>query len=207
MSLPPIDSFSVNEPVEAYRISTGLDQCDPTEKPGVDEWRRLVTTLYGGNATDGIVRACAQGGPSDHHAGRAWDWMRSASNPDEAAQVEEVLSWLLATDPDGNEHAMYRRLGLTYMIWNRRVWSSRTRSWEPYTGSDPHTSHVHFSFGGPGSRGDTSFFRWSRAGDYYPAAQDSGSYGMVTVLVCAIAVGAGAFAGAYAYRALAANNS
>lgn len=39
------------------------------------------------------------------------------------------------------------RLGVTYIIWNRRIWDSRNqRGWEPYRGSSPHTDHVHISF-------------------------------------------------------------
>lgn len=39
------------------------------------------------------------------------------------------------------------RLGVTYVIWARRIWDSRNdRGWEPYRGSSPHTDHVHISF-------------------------------------------------------------
>jgi hypothetical protein len=199
---PPHDSFVVYEPCEGYAVSTGIDECGPTEKPGVADWRRIVTSIYGGNSKDGIVRACSVGGPSDHHAGRAWDWMRDASDDVDAAAAEEVLAWLLATDATENEHAMFRRLGLTYVIWNGHVWSSRTRSWQPYTGTSPHTDHVHFSFGGPGAMGETSFFRWAHDGDYLASASPAGpSAGRL--VVAGMALAGGAAAGYYAWRAMA----
>jgi hypothetical protein len=204
--LPPVEIFPSGIPVEAYQVSTGLDACDPTEKPGVVDWRLFLTSIYGGNATDGIVRDCKLGGPSDHHAGRAYDWMRLASVPAEASQVEEVIAWLLSTDPDGNEQAMFRRVGLTYMIWNRQVWSTRTRQWLPYEGTDPHTNHVHFSFGGPGSRGETSFFSWESPGAFQPVEHEPQASPW-TVLACLVALGGGLVAGHYAVRAWAAKSS
>ena len=38
-------------------------------------------------------------------------------------------------------HANARRLGIMYMIWNRRIWSSYKASsgWRKYSGSNPHT--------------------------------------------------------------------
>lgn len=41
------------------------------------------------------------------------------------------------------------RLGLTYVIWNRRIASAASNpkwSWRAYTGSNPHIDHVHMSF-------------------------------------------------------------
>lgn len=198
---PAPDSFVVDAPCEPYEVSSNTDECDPTEKPGVADWRQIVTSIYGGNSKDGIVRDCKRGKASDHHAGRAWDWMRSAAIPDEAAEAEEVIGWLLATDATENEHAMYRRLGLTYVIWNEHVWSSRTKSWQPYAGDDPHTSHVHFSFGKAGSMGQTSFFRWAHGGDY-PAPNVEGR-GIVRVVAGTIAFIGGVTAGYYAFLAMA----
>jgi hypothetical protein len=198
---PSPDSFLVTEPCEPYAVSSHTDECDPSEKPGVADWRRIVTSMYGGSPEDGIVRSCSRGGPSDHHAGRSWDWMREASNPEQAASAEEVIAWLLATDAAENEHAMYRRLGLTYLIWNRRVWSSRTKSWAPYEGTDPHTSHVHFSFGVPGSMGETSFFRWASGGDYIDP--DIEQHRVLWVVAGALAFIGGVTAGYYALLAMA----
>jgi len=37
-------------------------------------------------------------------------------------------------------------LNVDYIIWNKRSWNSRRKSWAPYTGSNPHTDHVHITF-------------------------------------------------------------
>jgi hypothetical protein len=63
-----------------------------------------------------------------------------------------------------------RHPALKYVIWNRRIWSvSRAaEGWRTYSGSNPHTTHVHVSVGtGPDGRSagpydDTS--PWGLAG-------------------------------------------
>jgi hypothetical protein len=107
----------------------------------------------------GIVRECYVGGNSEHKEGRAWDWMVSYPS----ASATQLLSWLLAADDAGNPHAMFRRLGIMYMIWNRQIFTSYDASsgWKPYYGSNPHTDHIHFSFGKHGASEEASF--WSQA--------------------------------------------
>ncbi len=38
------------------------------------------------------------------------------------------------------------RLGVKYIIWNGRSWNAQRKSWATYTGSNPHTDHVHVTF-------------------------------------------------------------
>ena len=45
-----------------------------------------------------------------------------------------VLATAIITDPR-----------VKYLIWNHRIWKSRTGAWEPYRGSNAHTHHVHVS--------------------------------------------------------------
>lgn len=123
------------------------------EQPGVKAWRDLLLAAVGGRNL-GIVRACATGGYSEHKTGRAFDWGNDANDPTEAARAEGVLAELLADDA-----ALFRRLGLMYVIWNRRIWSVTTKSWQDYHGTSPHTDHVHFSFSWPGALAQTSFFQ------------------------------------------------
>lgn len=156
MSLPISDSYT--SPVDAYAGDAPAGGCDPVDKPGVLAFRKLVLAAVGGGA-GGISRPCALGEPSDHHEGRAWDWSVRADTPADVARVDEVLAWLLASDAKGDAHAMLRRAGLRYILWNSRTWSVRTKDWQPYTGTNPHTDHVHFSFGWPGARGETSLYR------------------------------------------------
>ena len=71
-----------------------------------------------------------------------------------------MLTWLFKTDKHGNRYAMARRLGIQYVIWNRKIWGaySADSGWRKYTGSNPHTDHVHFSFTWAGARKKTSFW-------------------------------------------------
>lgn len=158
MSLPSPNSFGPE--IDDYQTSLpGPDiGCESGERPGVAAFRDLVLREVGGGAGN-ISRPCDLGAASDHHAGRAWDWMVRADSPADVAKVEKVLDWLFATDQWGNKDAIFRRLGLTYLIWNHNVWSTKTgKAWAPYRGANPHTDHVHFSFSVPGSLMETSFW-------------------------------------------------
>jgi hypothetical protein len=145
--------------VEPYAPRTPQRHCDPTAQAGVERFRELVLATYPDSGDGGITRACAIGGRSDHKEGRAWDWMLDARDPADAAAAQEVLDWLLAADEAGRPHAMARRLGITYLIWDGRIWSSsQPGAWRGYRGPHPHDDHVHVSFGHAGAAGETSFF-------------------------------------------------
>ena len=147
-------------PVDPYAPVVLQSTCDPTAKPGVEAFRKLVLDAVGGGAGS-IDRACPPAGakPSEHAEGRAWDWAVRADVPEDVARVDTVLAWLLAPDEMGNAHAMFRRAGLQYIIWNGQIWSVRTKEWQPYTGPSPHTDHVHFTFGWDGALGKTSLYQ------------------------------------------------
>jgi hypothetical protein len=151
---PEIEPFALSQPVVA---------CDPSEKSGAQAFRNFILSRIGG-ADVGISRPCTTGKPSDHHVGMAWDWGVLASVPADAQRAEAVLSWLLAPDQYGNPAALFRRAGLTYVIWNKQYWSSKNQQWLPYTGASPHEDHVHFSFGQAGALGHTSLYPWIAAG-------------------------------------------
>ena len=157
----PSPSFSSG--IEGYERYEGQKQCIGAEQAGVAAFKRMVLGAYPGTRNLGIIRACGVGGTSEHKEGRAWDWGVYATRSNEAAAAQEVINWLLATDAQGNRHANARRLGLMYMIWNRKVWKaySSPHTWHTYTGSNPHTDHIHFSFGWRGARKQTSF--WTAA--------------------------------------------
>jgi len=142
--------------IDSYASYDGQTTCDPTEKPGVVAFMNLVLATYPCTSSSGITRSCSTGGTSEHKEGRAWDWGLSYPHP----AADSFLAWLLATDEHGNEHAMARRLGIMYMIWNNKIWKSYKASagWQPYTGSNPHTDHVHFSFSWDGANKKTSFW-------------------------------------------------
>lgn len=148
-------------PIEDLAPYDPQTTCSPSPKAGTQGFAEMVTDAFASTDTDGISRACDQGGRSEHKEGRAWDWAALVSDEDDAAAASQVIGWLLATDEHGNEYAMARRLGLMYIVYNQSIWRAYAPElgWVGYTGPDPHTDHVHFSFSRAGGLGDTSFWQ------------------------------------------------
>lgn len=158
--------------IEDYAEYEGQTKCKPNPKPGVVAFEQMLLQTYPQVTYTNITRRCKDGGQSEHKEGRALDWAADVSDPAQRAAAQELLDWLTAPDAYGNPHAMLRRLGIIYVIWNRRMWSSWDQTWEPYCVQKrkvcrdpdskavvhPHTDHVHFSFGWPGARKMTSYW-------------------------------------------------
>jgi hypothetical protein len=146
--------------IEVYSPYQAQSTCNPTPKPGTLALSTMVMRAYPGTGTSGIARDCSLGGRSEHKEGRAWDWHVSYSNPKQRAQAADFVHWLFATDPYGNRFAQARRLGVMYVIWNSKIWSSCAAGagWRPYTGADPHTSHMHISLSWAGALKKTSYW-------------------------------------------------
>ena len=145
--------------IDDYADYDGQDTCDSTPKPGVVSFKDLLQQSYGVHSW-GITRSCVTAGVSEHEEGRALDYHFDHSSEVQRAQADALLSWLLATDAFGNTHAMARRFGLMYIIWNSQIWEAYRPfdGWQSYGGSNPHTDHIHFSFGWPGALAQTSWW-------------------------------------------------
>jgi hypothetical protein len=156
----PPSAAQFGAPIDAYARYEAQRTCLSQEQPGTAGLRSLVMSTYPNTGRGGILRGCRVGGRSEHKEGRAWDWMVNAHNPTQKAQADELLAWLLATDEHGNRHALARRFGVMYIIWNRKVWKAYRPNdgWQPYSGANPHTDHVHFSLGWDGAKQRTSFW-------------------------------------------------
>lgn len=146
--------------VEQPAPYVGQTVCDPAAKPGTADLAALVLAAYAAGTNGGISRDCAVGGTSEHKEGRAWDWMLRADVPEERAAADRFLGWLTADGPSGESAYQARRLGVMYVVWDRRIWSADNASagWLPYTGADPHTGHVHLSQSWSGALGQTSWW-------------------------------------------------
>jgi peptidoglycan hydrolase-like protein with peptidoglycan-binding domain len=136
------------------------NSCDPVAKPGVEAYARMVLSTYRIGHSGGIVRNCFSGDVSEHHDGRAFDWMVSVDVPAEKAAGDALTAWLIGRDEHGVLGGNARRLGVMYVIWNRRIWGaySAGAGWRPYSGVSPHTDHVHTSFSWDGAMGRTSWW-------------------------------------------------
>lgn len=135
----------------------GQSKCDPHVKRGVVAFRKLVMKAFPTTGEGYFTRPCSIGGQSEHKDGRAWDWMVSYYSRSDRQKVETLFRWLFEKDARGRRFARARRLGIMYLIWNKRIWSP-WEGWRAYTGSSPHRDHVHFSFSWPGARKKTSFW-------------------------------------------------
>lgn len=147
-------ALDVASPYQAQRL------CDPQAKAGVVAFAKLMSAHYRTGTSDwGIVRNC-NSGVTEHSEGRAWDWMLNVNKPQEKEIADAVTAWLSAPDAQGRPGAMARRFGIMYIIWNKKMWRAYdpARGWAPYSGSSPHTDHIHFSFSWDGAYGRTSWW-------------------------------------------------
>lgn len=187
------------DPYPRYETESG---CDPTAKPGAVALANLLVATYGKISTN-VSRPCTASN-SGHEEGRSVDWMTNARNPGQYATAQSFLNWLLATDQHGNQHAMARRLGVQYVIWNDHkfyLWNTKA-GWTDYNKctSDPaladvskdnycHRNHVHISMSWAGANQQTSWWphqytAWAGLGGNIvgkPAAAAQ-SYGVMDVV-------------------------
>ena len=134
--------------------------CSPTVKPGTQALADKLTATYAGTAIVSLVRPCGTD-TSEHYDGRAIDWGVDHRNTTQQAQGKAFLHWLFATDAAGHDHAMVRRLGVMYVIWNKQIWGSWSQQWEPYSCSGVtacHIDHMHISLDWSGAMKKTSFW-------------------------------------------------
>lgn len=152
----PVDPYAPHEPASGF---------DPTPKPGAIAFRKFIIDRWGERpgSPQNIGRWDRTDKPSEHHEGRAWDLMTR-----DKAHGQAVVDALLA--PEGSEpHALARRAGLSYIIWNKQIWRAYpwggkpAGSWSPYSGASTHEDHVHFSLSRAGGRGDTSLYKMTSA--------------------------------------------
>jgi peptidoglycan hydrolase-like protein with peptidoglycan-binding domain len=170
----------VAQPTEAEEYSGFFGQvsCNPVLRPGVRRLRNLALDAYGKGHDGGITRSCASGGSSEHKEGRAWDWMLDVGNRAHRAAAGDFLAWLTR-----DRGLQARRLGVMYVIYNRKIWSAyrADEGWRAYSGYSPHTDHIHLSLSWAGARGRTSFWtgRVART-DYGPCVVFRGQMARLT---------------------------
>ena len=99
------------------------------ETPNTLEWLNYAKSKWG--VTVGGWRSKGSVPGSDHPKGRAIDIMSRGA-----------LGSSIANDFIRN--AAHR--GVSYVIWNRQIWTPGG-GWKRYNGPNPHTDHVHVSFG------------------------------------------------------------
>ena len=154
--------------IEDYAQYQPQKKCSPKAKPGTRALARWLVNRGGGRGP--TARPCRSGGTSEHKDGRAFDWTLDVRKKKDRLVAQEFLRYAFATDAEGNEHAIARRMGIMYIIWNDHMYSAWDQfEREPYLSSSckrrkncsptlRHRNHVHISLGGPGARGLTSWY-------------------------------------------------
>ncbi len=154
--VPPVAYQTEPEPLAKY---VGQITCTTKVPAGTAKLKALLVETYG-PVTIGTLRGCSVGARSEHKDGRALDFMLNVNVPAERAKANAFLSWLIGPDEQGVTAGNARRLGVMYLIWNKYSWDAydSTPKWEPYTGPNPHTDHIHISLSWDGALGRTSFW-------------------------------------------------
>ena len=184
---PPTPKVTLPAEIDIAPSYQGQTTCDPDAKPGPIAFAQVLNEHYG-KRYYGIARNC-NSGVTEHSEGRALDWMIDAYDPQQKAIGDAVTRWLSASDDKGNPGVMARRLGIMYIIWDRKVWRAYApeKGWATYTGSSPHTDHIHFSFTWDGAYMRTSWWTGVAlktvtigAGDGVPGAPAPGTVPVLT---------------------------
>ncbi len=146
--------------IEGYPQYEGQTTCSPDPKTGTLKLQAYLLKRYPDTGMFPIGRACDAGGRSEHKEGRAIDWKLNRFNAGQHASAQHFLAQLMATDDAGNQYALARRMGVMYVIYDRRIFGfyGPNRSWAPYNGASPHTDHVHISLTRTGAAGQTSWY-------------------------------------------------
>jgi len=181
-------------PLEELSELDEVTECKPVESKGGKLLRAFVLEWMPRVYDAGITRACEPGhGVSDHNEGRAWDAGCSI------ADGEELVDYLLRPDELGRPFANARRLGVQYLIHNRRMWRAYewpplglpAGAWSAYHGPSPHTDHVHISLSRWGSKGEASFYHWLESGAVGPSGSSPPSGGGPLLVAGILLVSAG----------------
>ena len=155
-------------PIEPYAGYQPQTTCKQTPKPGVLMLADWLVARGGGYGT--ITRACSSSSTSEHQESRAFDWILDARSETDQALAAAMLDEILAPDDTGQPHALARRMGIMYVIWDdtmyaaydgfepKRYLSSSCRTRRTCSPTLRHRDHLHVSLTRKGARGTTSWY-------------------------------------------------
>ena len=156
-------------PVDDYAGYQPQTTCAKKPKPGTVALGQWLVATYGG-AGGAVNRPCTGSSTSEHKDGRAIDWTLDATDPADRKVANAFLAAAFATDAAGNPHALARRMGIMYVIWNDHYYpaydafekesylSSGCRSRKRCSKTLRHRDHMHISLSKDGGKGLTSFY-------------------------------------------------
>lgn len=156
-------------PVDDYADYQGQTRCRPKAKQGTKLFARWLVRRHGGGY-GAISRRCRIGGASEHKEGRAFDWAVDVRRKADRRRVNRFLRRVFATGASGERHALARRMGIMYVIWDDHIYASydRFRKRDYLSGACRskrrcsrtlrHRDHVHVSLSRRGGRARTSWY-------------------------------------------------
>ncbi len=155
-------------PLEPYAGYQPQTTCKRRPKPGVLMLADWLVARGGGYGP--ISRSCRGSSTSEHKESRAFDWLLDADSPTDQALATALLDELFAPDDMGQPHALARRMGIMYVIWDdtmyasydgfeaKRYLSSGCRSRRRCSPTLRHRDHMHLSLTRQGAKGLTSWY-------------------------------------------------
>ena len=174
LSASTATAFAALDPIDDYAYDRAED-CRKRPAPGalaLVEWleENAKGTFWG-------IMRCERWGKNSaslHAEGRAVDWHLDASRPADRREARRLIDLWLATDSEGNEHALARRMGIQEIIWNCRSWWSGAEGMGNYSvcftergkprrkvnRTAAHKDHIHIGLSWAGARKRTTF--WAR---------------------------------------------
>lgn len=124
---PRYTGFSTIRPGEPSQLG---------ERPAVTAFRDYVVRRFRKVSSGGIRRSPPKDATPGRHRDPHEDYRAVDAMVSEFEVGDEVANWLV-TWADV--------IGVQYVLWCRYEWSASPYGsrWEPYTGTNPHTDHVH----------------------------------------------------------------
>lgn len=155
--------------VDEYARYDGQTTCASEVLPGTDYLLRMLVRTHPGTSYASALRSCSGDSTSEHKDGRALDWGVDADQPAQKATAEAWLAQIFATDAQGNTHALARRMGIMYVIWDDHIYRAYDGfTKQPYESCDRlrdcsktlrHRDHVHVSLSRAGAAAHTTYYR------------------------------------------------
>ena len=168
---PRADALGISLEVDPPSSYEAQVTCTSHPQPGTVALARYLLRAFPMTRSMGMMRGCSVGARSEHKDGRAFDWGADVAKASTRNAAYAFIRKVLATDSAGNAHALARRMGIMYMIYNDTIWSSyRDFAPRPYLNAAcssrakcsrtlRHLNHVHISLGYSGGAAQTSWYR------------------------------------------------
>ena len=155
-------------PLEPYAGYQPQSTCRRRPKPGILLLADWLVARGGGYGP--ISRSCSGSSTSEHKESRAFDWLLDATSETDQALAAALLDELFAPDDTGQPHALARRMGIMYIIWDdtmyasydgfvaKRYLSSSCRTRRTCSPTLRHRDHMHISLTRQAAKGLTSWY-------------------------------------------------